>query len=120
MQPIIDLSTFVAVVFTINFLAQWANNSWTLDGWGARIRSWVMGILVGLIGMELKIGIFATPIFDPTIVPLWAVDSILGFLAALVANFGYDKLPFVKLMLEWLKIRVDLGDTPLPPSGSLK
>lgn len=106
----IDLTTLLGVAALITLLAQWMNNSWKLSGWGARVRTWVVGILLGLTGMKLGLGIFAAPIFEITWIPLWLIDSILGFCAALIANLGYDKLPLVKAFLELVRIRVPVGD----------
>ena len=106
-------STLIGVSALIVFLAQWANNSWALTGWAARIRTWVIGALLALAGMRLQLGIFAAPVIGIGWMPLWAADVILGILAAVLANLGYSKLDVVKTFLELIKLRVPVGDPPV-------
>lgn len=107
----LDLSTLLGAAFAVSFFSQWINNTWKLTGGWAQLRTWVVGESLAMICMKFHIGIFAEPVFDITALPLWAIDSILGLSAALLANYGYDKIKFVKAFLEVIKIRVVVGDS---------
>ena len=113
---LLDLTTFVGTVASVIFFTQWIDNTWHLVDWPARIRSWCVGILLGLIGMKFQLGIYADPVFGIVWMPLWLVDSILGFLAAFVANLGYKYTDWVKAFLQLIQIKVPIG-TP-PESGA--
>lgn len=110
------ISTFSGVALFVIVVAEAIDRRWHLDGWSARVRTWFLGIAVGLLGFLLNVGIFAAANF-PVWMSAWLGDVIIGFASALLGNVGFDKLDFFKIALEAVGIRVPAKSLPSSPSG---
>ena len=108
------LATLGGVGLLVIMISEAIDRSWHLDGWPARIRSWFIGIIIGLLGLLFGAGIFASAQF-PTWMSPWVGDMILGFAAALLGNVGFDKIQYFKVALEAVGIRVPMKAAPVIP-----
>ncbi len=111
------VATLGGLGLLIILIAEAVDRPWHLDGWPARIRTWFIGIILGLLGLLINIGIFASAQFPVWMAP-WLGDVILGFAAALLGNVGFDKIEYFKLALEAIGIRVPAKTVPTVPPGS--
>lgn len=73
---------------------------WDLEGIKSWIRSWVIAIILCLMGAYFNIGIFA----DEGLWPWFAEGPFCGILLGLAAN-GLFSIPGVTKVLEFIKVR---------------
>jgi uncharacterized membrane protein YeaQ/YmgE (transglycosylase-associated protein family) len=76
--------------------SEWLSKYTKADGKWARLQSWAVAIILGIISTWLNIGIFN----DMS----WKGGAVIGIVSALVAN-GIFTMDMIKKVLETLKIR---------------
>lgn len=95
-----DVITLFNSIMTLSALvivgSEWLSNYTKADGKWARLQSWAVAIILGIVSTWLNIGIFN----DMS----WKGGAIIGIVSALVAN-GIFTIDMIKKVLETLKIR---------------
>lgn len=94
----------------IVYLEEQIEKKWHLEGKWSKYRTWAIGVLLGLAGYVLQVGLFAKPVFGFAWMPEWLADSLIGFLAAKLANWGYDKIALVKKFAKLFRLEIPIGD----------
>lgn len=80
-----------------------------LRGWGARILSWAVGILLAFIGAQFELGMFAE--LQGQLAQYWWQVALIGFFAGVEAN-GVYSIDELKPALKWLFKRFGVNILP--------
>ena len=103
-----DLTTILAffaspaaLVPLIVLVGEFVDKYWDLDGTAAYIRTAVLAVLLGLVGLLFNIGYMAD---------VGGVEIVYNLVVLILASTGLFAVPFLKQILEFLKIRKPPSD----------
>jgi hypothetical protein len=109
MQAFVSISAMAVILITpiTSFLKDTVFGE--LRGWGARILSWAIGILLAFIGAYFDLGMFAE--LEGQIAQFWWQLVLIGIFAGVEAN-GIYSIKELRPALKWLFKRFGVDILP--------
>jgi len=83
------------VAFTV-LIGEFVDRYWDLDGTAAYIRTAVIAVILGVVGVILDVGYMAD---------IEGIDIAYNLIVLILASTGLFAVPFLKQILEFIKIR---------------
>lgn len=115
----LNIGSIIGVAVLINAFEEVIDRFWNLDGNAAQIRTWFWGLAFAVLGFYLDAGIFSKDFITEALsgsfniltkIPAIVIALFFGFLSALLSNLGFNKIKYVKILLEILRLRVPIDE----------
>jgi hypothetical protein len=104
----LNMGVLIAAILAVSEFLE--KIGWKLEGTASQVRSLGVGAVLGTLGAWLKLGMFALVSVTGD-QPFYVSGPLIGIGAAVMSNWSFAT-PFVKYILEMLKLRPKESGTP--------